>query len=148
MKIPFADPHTQYFEIQEPLDQGFRQAIADSSCIGSEPLRDFEGDLAKSLSLSHACGASCGAAAIAATLRSPKLGPEAEVMTTARSAAPTVEANRLAGARVIFADIEQEGAFPVAMRVTRRCVSLPRCLHRNQDRVDYVTGPKRARLGR
>jgi len=106
MKVPFVDLHSQYLEIQEPIDRAVRDVIADSSFIGGQPLKDFERDLAGSFSLSHACGVSSGTADIAATLRALDIGPEDEVITSAHSAVPTAEAVRMTGARVVFADIE------------------------------------------
>ena len=122
MKIPFVDLYPQYLEIQPQLDQAIRSVITDSSFIGGTPLREFERDLARSFSLSHACGVSSCTAAITATLRSLQLGPEDEVITTAHSAVPTAEAIRTAGARVIFGDIE-EGTYNLDPRAVEAVIS-------------------------
>jgi dTDP-4-amino-4,6-dideoxygalactose transaminase len=108
MKVPFADLRPQYAEIKEPIDKAIAAVIANTSFIGGQPVKEFEQALARSFGLKHACGVSSGTAAIAGVLRALKLGPRDEVITTVHTAIPTAEAIVLAGAKVVFCDIEEE----------------------------------------
>jgi dTDP-4-amino-4,6-dideoxygalactose transaminase len=106
MKVPFADLQPQYQEIKDEIDAVLKDVIANNWFIGGKPVKEFEQALTKSACRKHACGVANGTAAIAITLRALKLGPQDEVITTVHTAIPTAEAIVLAGAQVVFCDIE------------------------------------------
>jgi len=108
MQVPFSDLAAQYLEARAEIDGVWQEAALRSAFIGGEPVKRFEAALAESFGLKYACGVASGTAALTATLRSLKLGPEDEVITTVHTAAPTAEAVTLAGGRVVFCDIEED----------------------------------------
>jgi len=108
MQVPFSDLSAQYLEARSEIDAAWQDVVTRSAFIGGEPVKRFETELAASFGLKYACGVASGTAALAITLRSFGLGPEDEVITTVHTAAPTAEAITLAGARIVFCDIEEE----------------------------------------
>ena len=108
MQVPFSDLTAQYLEAREEIDAAWQEAALRSAFIGGEPVKRFEAALAQSFGLNYACGVASGTAALAITLRSLRLGPEDEVITTVHTAAPTAEAITLVGGKIVFCDIEED----------------------------------------
>jgi len=108
MEIPISDLTAQYFEARAEIDAAWKNAVTRSAFIGGEAVKRFEAELAASFALKYACGVANGTAALAITMKSLDLGPDDEVITTVHTAAPTAEAITLAGARIVFCDIEED----------------------------------------
>jgi dTDP-4-amino-4,6-dideoxygalactose transaminase len=108
MQIPFSDLTAQYLEARKEIDAAWQDVVSHSAFIGGEPVKRFEAELAASMGLKYACGVASGTAALAITMKSLDLGPGDEVITTVHTAAPTAEAITLAGARIVFCDIEED----------------------------------------
>ncbi len=107
MKVQFVDLKPQYEEIKNEIDGAMRTVIENSWFIGGKPVKDFEQALTQSFGRKFACGVANGTTAISTTLRSLKISPGDEVITTVHTAFPTAEAIHQAGAKVVFCDIEE-----------------------------------------
>ncbi len=145
MKIPFLDLAAQHRRIRGELDEAIRGVVDACAFIGGERLRRFEKALAAHMERRHARGVATGTAALTIALRALRLEPGDEVITTALSAVPTPEAITLAGARVVFADLEP-GTFQidpdqVASLITPRTRAiLPVHLYGLSARIDRLLG--------
>jgi dTDP-4-amino-4,6-dideoxygalactose transaminase len=107
MNVPFVDLAGQHQRIRDDLDSALRGVIDKCAFIGGPALHEFECELAEFMHCRYAKGVSSCTAALAMALRSLGLAPEDEVITTVHTAIPTAEAVLLAGARLVFADVEE-----------------------------------------
>jgi len=108
MQVPFVNLKAQYDEVRAEIDAAWQEAVSRSAFIGGEAVRKFEILLAERFRVKHACGVASCTAALTAVLRSLELSPGDEVITTVHTAAPTAEAIVLAGANVVFCDVEED----------------------------------------
>lgn len=90
------------------VDEAIRRVIARGWFILGPELEAFEREFADASVAAHAVGVGTGTDAIALTLRALGIGPGDEVITTSLSAAYTALAIVMAGARPVFADIDDE----------------------------------------
>jgi len=107
VKVPFLDLKSLHARIQEELDHAIREVTGHTAFIGGPALARFERDLAEFMETAHAKGVSSCTAGLAMALRSLGLAPDDEVITTVHTAIPTAESIRLAGAKLVFADIDE-----------------------------------------
>jgi len=106
MRVPFLDLAAQHALIRPELDAALRDVIDRSAFIGGSAVQELERTVAARQGVAHAVGTSSCTSALAAVLRSLGLRPDDEVVVPALTAMPTAEAVTLAGARVVFADVE------------------------------------------
>jgi dTDP-4-amino-4,6-dideoxygalactose transaminase len=104
--IPFLN--LQPGEEAAAIDEAMRRVIARGWFILGPELEAFEREFADACVAAHAVGVGNGTDAIALTLRALGVGPGDEVVTTPLSAAYTALAIVMAGARPVFADIDDE----------------------------------------
>ncbi|MFQ5699198.1 MAG: DegT/DnrJ/EryC1/StrS family aminotransferase [Myxococcota bacterium] len=128
MQVPFLDLPRQHARIRDELDRALGSVVESAAFVGGPRVASFQEALAEFVGTRHAVGVASGTSALAITLRALGLEPGDEVITTALTAAPTAEAVTLAGARVVFADID-ENTFQidpqsVAEQVTSRTRAL------------------------
>ena len=107
MQVPFLDLRAQQARIQKELDSALNEVIDTTSFVGGPILASFQEQLAEFMGVKHAVGVASGTAAISIAVRALGLEPDAEVITTAYTAVPTPEAITRAGARPVFADIDE-----------------------------------------
>lgn len=107
MQVPFVDLPGQHSHIRSELDQAVESVIENAAFVGGPRVASFQEALAEFTGTRHAVGVASGTSALAIALRALGLQPGDEVITTTLTAAPTAEAITLAGARVVFADIDE-----------------------------------------
>jgi dTDP-4-amino-4,6-dideoxygalactose transaminase len=103
--IPFVDLKAQYESIKPEIDAAISAVIADTAFIGGPFVRAFEDAFAQYCQVGHCVGVANGTDALSIALRTLGIGPGDEVITVANSFIATSEAIRMAGARVVFVDI-------------------------------------------
>lgn len=83
--------------------------MIDRCCYIKGPeVRAFEEEMARWLGVDEVCGVSCATSGLWAALTCLGIGPGDDVVTTVHTAIATSEAIRLAGANVVFADIDPD----------------------------------------
>ncbi len=107
-KIRLVDLDAQYQAIHEEIWSAMRNVIENSAFVLGKPVKDFEGDFATFCNARFAVGVASGTDALTLSLKALEIGPGDEVITAPNSAFPTPEAITLAGAKVVFADINPE----------------------------------------
>jgi dTDP-4-amino-4,6-dideoxygalactose transaminase len=105
MNIAFVDLKAQYASIKEEIDQAIAGVIGKTAFIGGPFLKQFEAEFAAFCKVNHCIGCANGTDALAIALRGLGIGRGDEVITAANSFIATSEAITMAGARVVFVDI-------------------------------------------
>jgi dTDP-4-amino-4,6-dideoxygalactose transaminase len=106
MTVPFVDLKAQYDSIKAEIDAAMAAVIADTAFVGGPFVKKFEEAFARYCGVKHCVGVANGTDAIAIALRALGIGPGDEVITVANSFVATSEAIRMAGAQVVFVDID------------------------------------------
>ncbi|HHT9119693.1 MAG TPA: DegT/DnrJ/EryC1/StrS family aminotransferase [Candidatus Hypogeohydataceae bacterium YC41] len=106
--IHLVDLQAQYRNIQGEVNSSIRRVIEEGAFILGKYVREFEQGFASFCRAKYAVGVASGTDAITLALKAMGIGPGHEVITAPNSAAPTAEAISLAGAKVVFADIDPE----------------------------------------
>ncbi len=108
MKIQLVDLKAQYDTIKPEIDAAIAQVIAKTAFIGGPFAQEFEKAFAACCGVKHCIGVGNGTDAIFIALKSLGVGAGDEVITVANSFIATSEAITMAGARVVFVDIQPE----------------------------------------
>lgn len=108
MNIPLVDLKTQYDSIRDEIDRAIDEVISSSAFIGGPFVGRFEKSFARYCGVSHCVGVGNGTDALRIALQALGVGPGDEVITTALSFIATSEAITMAGAKVVFADINHD----------------------------------------
>jgi dTDP-4-amino-4,6-dideoxygalactose transaminase len=103
--IPFVDLKVQYWSIKDEIDAAIAAVINESAFVGGHFVRAFEDAFASYCGVAHCVGLANGTDAIFIALRTLGIGPGDEVITVANSFVATSEAIKMAGAQVVFVDI-------------------------------------------
>jgi dTDP-4-amino-4,6-dideoxygalactose transaminase len=106
LHIPFVDLKTQYESLKDEIDQAITAVIRESAFIGGPFVGNFEEAFARTCGVRHCVGVANGTDALFIALRALGIGPGDEVITAANSFIATSEAVTMAGAQVVFADID------------------------------------------
>lgn len=106
--IPFFDMRAELSPIRAEIDAAI-QRVLDSGCfIGGPEVTAFEHELASALGVRHAIGVSSGTDALLVTFMALGIGPGDEVVTTPFSFFATAGSIARLGAKLVFADIDDE----------------------------------------
>jgi dTDP-4-amino-4,6-dideoxygalactose transaminase len=105
-RIPFMDLHLA--EDADEIKAALARVMDRGWYVLGPEVEGFESDFAAASGASHAIGTGNGTDAIAVILRALGIGPGDEVITTPLSAGYTALAIAMAGARPVFADIDDE----------------------------------------
>ncbi len=108
MQIPLVDLRAQYVSIKEEIDAAIHAVISDTAFIGGPHLKTFEHEFAEFCGVKHCIGVGNGTDALFVALKVLGIGKGDEVITAANSFVATSEAITMAGARVVFVDINAE----------------------------------------
>src|SRR5688572_483248 len=108
MNIPFVDLKAQYRSIKPEIDAAIAAVLEETAFVGGPHLKAFEGAFAKYCGVSHCVGVANGTDALFIALKALGVGPGDEVITVANSFVATSEAVRMAGAQVVFVDIDPQ----------------------------------------
>ena len=98
----------QYESIKTEIDAAIAAVIKDTAFVGGPFVKKFEDEFARYCGVDHCVGVANGTDAIFIALRTLGIGPGDEVITVANSFIATSEAIRMAGAQVVFVDINPE----------------------------------------
>ncbi|MBI9097595.1 MAG: DegT/DnrJ/EryC1/StrS family aminotransferase [Spirochaetaceae bacterium] len=106
MNIPLVDLHEQYISIKKEIDRAMSDVINQTAFIGGPFHKSFEKSFADFCGVQFCVGVGNGTDALYIALRAMGIGPGDEVITSANSFIATSEAIRMAGADVVFIDID------------------------------------------
>jgi dTDP-4-amino-4,6-dideoxygalactose transaminase len=106
LTIPFVDLKAQYDSIKPEIDAAIAAVIKDTAFIGGPFVQAFEESFARYCGVAHTVGVANGTDALFVALRALGIGAGDEVITVANSFIATSEAIKMAGARVVFVDID------------------------------------------
>ena len=107
MNIPLVDLKTQYESIRDEIDRAIDEVISSSAFIGGPFVGRFEKSFARYCGVSHCVGVGNGTDALRIALQALGVEPGDEVITTAFSFIATSEAITMAGAKVVFVDVDR-----------------------------------------
>jgi len=102
------DYAAQFGQEIEPLISDIRRMLLEGHYILSEEVCGFESKFAKFLGVKHARGVNTGTDALVIALMALAIGPGDEVITQANTFHATVAAIRLAGARPVLVDADED----------------------------------------
>lgn len=106
MNVPFVDMVRNLAPYREKLHRAACDVIDGAHFVGGDDVKAFEREMAAWLGVDAVCGVACATSGIFAALKGLGIGPGDEVITTVHTAIATAEAITLAGADVVFCDIE------------------------------------------
>jgi dTDP-4-amino-4,6-dideoxygalactose transaminase len=106
MSVPFVDLKAQYRSIKGEMDAAMAAVVEQSTFIGGVAVKEFEEAFARYCGVGHCVGVANGTDGLAIALRTLGVGPGDEVITAANTFIATAEAVTMAGARVVFVDID------------------------------------------
>jgi dTDP-4-amino-4,6-dideoxygalactose transaminase len=104
--IPFVDLKAQYESIKGEIDAAMAAVIRNAAFIGGPAVKDFEEAFARYTGANYCVGLANGTDAIYVALRTLGIGPGDEVITVANTFIATSEAIKMAGAQVVFVDVD------------------------------------------
>lgn len=105
LTIPFVDLKAQYQSIKDEIDAAIAAVINETAFIGGPFVQAFEEAFAGYCGVAHCVGVANGTDALFIALKTLGVGPGDEVITVANSFVATSEAIKMAGAQVVFVDI-------------------------------------------
>lgn len=106
MKIPFNNLHRQNKSLKKEILEIVENSIESSSFIGGESVKKFENEFKKFTDSCHCISVANGTDALYISLKYLNLSPDDEVIIPSDTWISTAEAVTQAGAKVIFADID------------------------------------------
>ena len=106
MNVPFVDLSRQFKPLMPAIQAAMKDIIERNAFINGPEVKQFEKHMADWIGLPGVCGVSNGTHAIYLVLKALGIGAGDEVITVPNTAFPTAEAISLAGADVVFADID------------------------------------------
>jgi dTDP-4-amino-4,6-dideoxygalactose transaminase len=106
VSIPLVDLKVQYESIKRDVDANIAAVISQTAFIGGTFVKTFEEAFARYCGVDHCVGVANGTDALYVALRALGIGPGDEVITAANTFIATSEAIKMAGAQVVFVDID------------------------------------------
>jgi dTDP-4-amino-4,6-dideoxygalactose transaminase len=106
MDIALVDLKKQYDSIKAEIDQAMAGVIGETAFVGGRFVGSFEAAFAAFCGVRNCVGVGNGTDALYIALRALGVGSGDEVITAANSFIATSEAITMAGAKVVFADID------------------------------------------
>ncbi len=105
-KIPLLDLVSQYKSIQAETEAAVLAVLASGAYIGGETVRSFERQFAAYVGVTECVACNSGTDALYLALRSLRIGPGDEVITTPFTFFATAEVISAVGATPVFVDID------------------------------------------
>ncbi len=105
MNIPLVDLKKQYESIKDEINDAISDVISRSAFVGGPFVKSFEEAFAKFCNVKHCIGVGNGTDALFIALKTLGIGNGDEVVTAANSFIATSESITMAGAKVVFVDI-------------------------------------------
>jgi dTDP-4-amino-4,6-dideoxygalactose transaminase len=106
MKVPFMDLKAQYLALKLKMDAAIADCLENSAFVQGKRAAAFEREFATYLGVRRAVGCGNGTDAIYLALRGLGVGPGHEVIVPANTFIATAEAVTMAGADVVFCDVD------------------------------------------
>ncbi len=108
MSIPFVDLKAQYATIKSEVDAAISDVVKNCQFVGGPAVKRFEENFAAFCGASYGVGTSSGTSAIHLALLGVGVNPGDEVITACNTFIATAEAITHAGAKVVFADVDDD----------------------------------------
>ena len=108
LRVPFGALALDYREKRVAIDAAIARVLERGWFVLGEEVAAFEAAFAKFLGVSHVVACANGTEAIALALRALDTGPEDEVVLPANTCGPTLAGVRMAGARPVLADVDED----------------------------------------
>ena len=108
MKIDFCDLKRGYRVYRDEIGAAVDRVLVSGNYILGEETASFEREFADYCGSSYGIGVGSGTEALHIALLAAGIGHGSEVITAANAGVPTVTAIMLAGARPVFADIDEK----------------------------------------
>jgi dTDP-4-amino-4,6-dideoxygalactose transaminase len=108
VKVPFFDMSAEVAPLRAELDAAIARVLDSGQFIGGPEVTGFERALAKVGGARHAIGVSSGTDALLVTLMALGIGAGDEVVTTPFTFAATATTAARLGARIVFADVDDD----------------------------------------
>lgn len=105
-RVPFVDLKAQFDSIRTEIEDAIAGVIEETAFIGGPRVKAFEEAFARYCGVDHCVGVANGTDALFIALRTLGIGPGDEVITPANSFIATSEAISMAGAQVVFVDVD------------------------------------------
>ena len=105
MTVPFVDLAAQYRSIKSEVDAAIAAVLEETAFVGGPHVKAFEDAFAQYCGVKHCVGLANGTDALFIALKALGIGPGDEVITVANTFVATSEAIKMAGAQVVFVDI-------------------------------------------
>jgi dTDP-4-amino-4,6-dideoxygalactose transaminase len=106
--VPLVDLSVQHAQVAEEVDEGFTEVLAAGDFIGGKAVAAFEQEYAEFVGARHCIGVGNGTDALEMILRAMGIGHGHEVIVPANTFIATAEAVVRAGARPVFADVDDD----------------------------------------
>jgi dTDP-4-amino-4,6-dideoxygalactose transaminase len=106
--VPFGALALDYREKRAAIDAAIARVLERGWFILGQEVAAFEEAFAKFLGVSHVVGCANGTEAIALALRALGASPEDAVILPANTCGPTLAGVRMAGARAVLADVDED----------------------------------------
>jgi dTDP-4-amino-4,6-dideoxygalactose transaminase len=106
VSIPLVDLKAQYYSIKQEIDAVIAAVLEETAFIGGSYVKTFEEQFARFCGAQHCIGVANGTDALFIALKVLGVGPGDEVITAANTFVATSEAIKMAGAQVVFVDID------------------------------------------
>ena len=104
--IPLVDLKAQYLSIKEEIDIAIKDTVDNSVFIKGKKVEQFEDEFARFCDAKYSVGCSNGTSAIYAALKALDISTSDEVIIPSHTFIGTAEPVILAGAKIVFADID------------------------------------------
>jgi dTDP-4-amino-4,6-dideoxygalactose transaminase len=108
VKVPFFDMAAELAPLRAELDAALARVLDSGTFIGGDEVTAFESALADAMGARHAIATSSGTDALYLALRALDVGPGSDVVTTPFTFFATAGSAARLGARVVFADIDDD----------------------------------------
>lgn len=108
MNIPFVDLRAQYKSIKEEIDEAICRVLENSAFIGGIEVENFEQKFCSLYKVENCVSVGNGTDSLYIILKALGIGPGDEVITASNSWISSSETITQTGAKVVFADIEED----------------------------------------
>jgi dTDP-4-amino-4,6-dideoxygalactose transaminase len=108
VKVPLFDMHAELAPLRGEIDAALARVLDSGTFVGGREVTSFERELAAVLRVSHAIGTSSGSDALHVLGMALGIQPGDEIVTTPFTFFATAGAFARLGARVVFADVDEE----------------------------------------
>lgn len=110
MKIPFVNLKRMHEPIRHEIDKAVKEVIDANNYINGRQIEEFESDFAQYLGVKAVVGVSSGTDAIFLALKAQQINQDDFVITVPNTFIATTEAITMAGARIIFIDVDENSS--------------------------------------